>query len=106
MRKKITTDRDMTDHWDQFKFDLGAARAICDAAAVLCALENTAIHKAEGELTTGGGFANGIQLHSDSLSTMLKHACLLMDLAEGEADCMLEVAKAGAQGRIPLNAVK
>ena len=78
---------------------LKAAEAICDAAAVLCALERAPVHHDTHpghNIVTGGGVAHGERTAHDTLPILLRHARTLIEMSLDEAGCFCEEVEGGA----------
>lgn len=68
---------------------LKAAAALIDAAAVLCALERAPVHQdthPSHDIRTGGGYAHGLRLKTDTLPTLLEHALFLVEMSANDFD--------------------
>ena len=90
-----STSNKITNYFGVIDEQLMAARAVCDAAAVLVALERAPSHHdthPSHNLLTGGGYAHGLKVNDETLPTLLKHAATLIDMAHNDADCMREDA--------------
>lgn len=95
MADKDFTSNRITDYFCVIDEQLKAARAICDAAAVLSALERAPSHHdthPSHNILTGGGYAHGLRARNETLPTLLKQAANLIDMAHNDADCMREDA--------------
>lgn len=95
MANKDSISNQITNYFDVIDEQLKAARAICDAAAVLIALERAPSHHdthPSHNILTGGGYAHGLKVGNETLPILLKQAANLIDMAHNDAGCMREEA--------------
>ena len=95
MANADSTSSKFNDYFALINEQLNVARAICDAAAILTALEKAPSHHdthPSHNILTGGGFAHGLRVSIETFPNLLKHAGSLIDLAHNDADCMKEAA--------------
>lgn len=95
MANKDSISNQITNYFDVIDEQLKAARAICDAAAVLTALERAPSHHdthPSHNILTGGGYAHGLKVRDETLPILLKQAASLIDMSHNDADCMREEA--------------
>ena len=88
----MSQEKDILDHFDDLTSNVGAAKAILDAAKVLTALRSARADAQEGCGATGEGWANGFTLRDDTLPTMLAHAVGLLDTVSVKVDLISEAA--------------
>lgn len=72
---------------------LKAIEAILDAARVLTALERAPAHHdthPSHEILTGGGYAHGYRVKSETLPDLMGHARTLVQLTRNDAACARE----------------
>ena len=94
---------DLQNQFELAKEQIEAATAILDAASVLCALERSPVHQdshPSRNIRTGGGYAHGRKVFSDTLPDLLAHASTLVLMAFNDIGVMRERAIEALKGGV------